>query len=251
MQAERPSQFQVGAACMLTAITTSVSFLALTISDVSILRNFGWTGAIGILLSGMIVLVVHAFLALLIGRFWKAKRAGAVPDLFRPLAEPCAAICRFAVSHARSISLLIAALFVGLAFAYANFPADYSVREHLPQSDPANAALGRIDQHFDGAFPIQIIVPMDGVAALAGGPRKDQGRPRSGREDSRRRIASLAVEPGDVARRGERTRKPRRGSRPISTSSRRPHDRASSAGTEPRRWFQRASRRCPPTSPCR
>lgn len=165
-QAERLAQTQVGAACMLTAITTSVSFLALTISDVAILRNFGWTGAIGMLCSGMIVLVVHAVLAQAVGRFWKAKRGG-VPDLFKPLAEPCAAICRFAVNHARSISLLIAALFVSLAFAYANFPADYSVREHLPQDDPANAALGRIDQHFDGAFPIQIIVPMEGVAATS------------------------------------------------------------------------------------
>lgn len=163
-QAERLAQVQVGAACMLTAITTSVSFLALTISDVAILRNFGWTGAIGMLLSGMIVLVVHAVLAQVIGRFWKPKRGGPLPDLFKPLAEPCAAICRFAVNHARSISLLIVALFVALAFAYAQFPADYSVREHLPQDDPANAALGRIDQHFDGAFPIQIIVPMEGVA---------------------------------------------------------------------------------------
>jgi hypothetical protein len=162
-QAERLAQVQVGAACMLTAITTSVSFLALTISDVAILRNFGWTGAVGMLASGMIVLVVHALLAQLVGRFWK-KRTGSVPDLFKPLAEPCAAICRFGVEHARAISLVIGGLFVALALAYANFPADYSVREHLPQSDPANAALGRIDTHFDGAFPIQIVVPMADVA---------------------------------------------------------------------------------------
>ena len=166
-QAERLAQSQVGAACMLTAITTSVSFLALTISDVSILRNFGWTGAIGMLMSGMIVLVVHTVLALLIGRFWKATRGGSLPDFFKPLAAPSAAICRFAVDHARTISLLIGVLFVALTTAYANFPADYSVREHLPQDDPANAALGRIDQHFDGAFPVQIVVPMDGVSATS------------------------------------------------------------------------------------
>ena len=166
-QAERLAQTQVGAACMLTAITTSVSFLALTISDVAILRNFGWTGAIGMLLSGMIVLVVHAVLAMFIGRFWKASRGGSVPDLFKPLAAPCAAICRFAVDNARTISILIVVLFVALAAAYAQFPADYSVREHLPQDDPANAALGRIDQSFDGAFPIQIVVPMDGVSATS------------------------------------------------------------------------------------
>jgi len=165
-EAERLAQFQVGAACMLTAITTSVSFLALTISDVGILRNFGWTGAIGMLLSGMIVLVVHTLLAQLLGRFWK-QRTGAVPDLFKPFAEPCAAVCRIAVDHARSIAVLIAFLFVTLVIAYSQFPADYSVREHLPQSDPANAALGRIDDSFEGAFPIQVVVPLNGIAATS------------------------------------------------------------------------------------
>ncbi|HET7715645.1 MAG TPA: MMPL family transporter, partial [Bauldia sp.] len=163
-QAERMSQVQVGAACMLTAITTSVSFLALTISDVAILRNFGWTGAIGMLFSGMIVIFAHALLAQFIGPFWKASRGGSLPDIFKPLAAPCAAICRFAVDNARTISLLILVLFVALAMAYAQFPADYSVREHLPEDDPANAALGRIDQSFDGAFPVQIVVPMDGLS---------------------------------------------------------------------------------------
>ena len=165
-ESERRAQLQVGAACILTAITTSVSFMALTISDVGILRNFGWTGAIGVLLSGMVVLVVHVLLASLIGRFWK-KKTGAVPDLFQPFAAPCAALCRMAVDNARKIAVLIVVLFVGLTIAYSQFPADYSVREHLPQSDPANAALGRIDDSFEGAFPIQIVVPLNGVAATS------------------------------------------------------------------------------------
>ncbi len=165
-EAEKLAQSQVGAACILTAITTSVSFLALTISDVGILRNFGWTGAIGMLISGMIVLVMHALLAQLVGRFWK-KRGGSVPDLFKPFAAPCAAVCRVAVNHARAIAVLIGILFVTLTFAYTQFPADYSVREHLPQSDPANAALGRIDESFDGAFPLQVVVPLGGVSATS------------------------------------------------------------------------------------
>lgn len=165
-EAERLAQFQVGAACILTAITTSVSFLALTISDVGILRNFGWTGAIGMMLSGVIVIVVHALLAQLVGRFWK-RRGGSVPDLFKPFAEPCAAVCRVAIRHSRAIAVLVVFLFVSLTIAYSQFPADYSVREHLPQSDPANAALGRIDDTFSGVFPLQIVVPLDGHAATS------------------------------------------------------------------------------------
>ncbi len=165
-EAERLAQFQVGAACILTAITTAVSFLALTISDVGILRNFGWTGAIGMFVSGVIVIVMHALLAQLVGRFWK-KRSSSVPDLFQPFAEPCAAVCRAAVRHARAVAVLVVLLFVTLAFTYTLFPADYSVREHLPQNDPANAALGRIDDSFNGVFPIQVVVPLQGDAATS------------------------------------------------------------------------------------
>ena len=147
---------------------------------------------------------------------------------------------------------LIAALFVALALAYAQFPADYSVREHLPQDDPANAALGRIDQHFDGAFPVQIVVPMQGdIADLAGGPRKNQGRARGGRQDPGRRIAALAVEPRHLARRGggrgdigTPDRRPRR-------SFPRPRAPASSGRTARRRWSRRASRKPRPMSRCR
>jgi predicted RND superfamily exporter protein len=42
---------------------------------------------------------------------------------------------------------------------YLQVPAAHSIREHLPQNNAANAALGRFDAAFGGAFPIQIVVP--------------------------------------------------------------------------------------------
>ena len=163
IEAEWLAQADVGAACMLTALTTSVSFLSLTISDVAVVSGFGWTGAVGMLVGGMIVLVMHALGVRLIGRFWK-RSTGKNPDLFAPLAAPCAGICRFAVGHARSIALVVAGLFIVLAAAYAQLPPQHSVREHLPRDNPANAALGRIDQTFGGAFPLNIVVPLNGLS---------------------------------------------------------------------------------------
>jgi len=53
---------------------------------------------------------------------------------------------------------------VVLGVMYFSVPPQHSLREHLPKNNPANAALGRIDKFFGGAFPIQIIVPIGDVS---------------------------------------------------------------------------------------
>ena len=166
LQAETAAQREVGAACVLTALTTAVSFLSLTISDVTVVESFGWIGAAGMMAGVLIVLVGHALLAQAIGRFWM-RRPGGLPDLFAPLGEPSARICRFAVNHARTVSLALVAALVVFVTAYFNMAPEHSIREHLPQNHPANAALGRIDRTFGGTFPLQIVLPLHGVPATS------------------------------------------------------------------------------------
>ncbi|MCB1508067.1 MAG: MMPL family transporter, partial [Hyphomicrobiaceae bacterium] len=55
-EAARLAEEEVGAACILTAITTALAFLSLTLSDVEIVSRFAWIGAIGAVLGGMLVL---------------------------------------------------------------------------------------------------------------------------------------------------------------------------------------------------
>jgi predicted RND superfamily exporter protein len=162
-EAERLAQAEVGPACMLTAITTSLAFLSLTISDVEMLRNFGWLGAAGTLTGGAIVLVVHALLAPRLGRYWHAGGRSR-PDLLIRLGRPCAAVCAWAVRHARSLSAVSAALFVVLAVMHLSVPAQQSLLEHLPEDNPANAALRRVDAAFGGIHAVQIVVPLEGAA---------------------------------------------------------------------------------------
>ncbi|HMN85703.1 MAG TPA: MMPL family transporter [Bauldia sp.] len=163
LAAEWVAQREVGAACVLTAITTSVSFLSLTISDVTVVKSFGWIGAVGMFVGVVVVLVTHALLAQAIGRFWR-RRMGGTPDLFSPLARPSALLTGFAVRHARAVALLVAGFLVVVVTAYIHMPPEHSIREHLPKDNPANAALGRIDKTFGGAFPLQIVVPLHGAA---------------------------------------------------------------------------------------
>ena len=168
------AQSEVGAACMLTALTTSASFLSLTFTDVSVVNGFGWIGAVAMLAGGWIVLIVHSLLAVFIGKYWRRSTVS-IPDWFAPLAGPSAAICRFGVSHARPIAIIVGGAFVVLSAAYYQLPAEHSIREHLPKDNPANAALGRIDQNFGGALPLQIVVPLNGLS-----PTSPEGLARIG-----------------------------------------------------------------------
>jgi predicted RND superfamily exporter protein len=51
-----------------------------------------------------------------------------------------------------------------LGAAFFSVPAEHSLSETLPASNPMVQALHTIDNKLGGAFPVQIIVPMDGLA---------------------------------------------------------------------------------------
>src|SRR5258706_2934953 len=50
---------------------------------------------------------------------------------------------------------------------YLAVPPEHSIREHLPSNNVANAALGRFDQNFGGAFPVEVLIPLNGADATS------------------------------------------------------------------------------------
>lgn len=161
LDAEWAAQKEVGPACILTALTVAGAFLSLAISDIALVRDFALTGAAAMLIGCPMVLIGHALGVILIGRFWKEQRT--TLDLLERAEEPSAALARFVVRHARTLAIGSTALLVVFGLMYWAVPPEHSVREHLPTNDPANAALGRYDAKFGGAFPVQIVIPADDV----------------------------------------------------------------------------------------
>ena len=157
--AARHSILTVGPACILAALTTSVAFLSLTISDVQIVSDFGWIGAIGCLAGALVVLMLHGLMAVTIGRFWQSGDRTAT-TVITWLGGPSAAIGRFAADHARALNIVAFTLVVVFGAMYAAVRPEYSTRENLSQANPANAALGRIDEQLGGSYPVHIIVPL-------------------------------------------------------------------------------------------
>jgi predicted RND superfamily exporter protein len=162
-EAEWHAQREVGAACMLTALTVSGAFLALSFSDIGLVRNFALLGTVAMIVGCAVVLVVHALVAIAIGRFWKGG-SRAVRDLLVSMEAPCGALGRFVVAHARPLALLSIAAFIAFGAMYLTVPPEHSIREHLPANDIANAALGRFDQNFGGAYPIEVLIPLEGLS---------------------------------------------------------------------------------------
>lgn len=158
VEAERLALIEVGPACMLTALTTAVAFLSMTISDVGIVSDFGWTGAIGTITGTVIVLVGHGLCARLLGRFWRPNAHKSPIDR---LVEPCAALVRGVTNRARAFSIasVIAVATFGVGFFLV--PPENSVSENLPSASPMVLALDVIDAKLGGAFPVQLIVPLD------------------------------------------------------------------------------------------
>jgi predicted RND superfamily exporter protein len=166
LEAERLAQKEVGAACMLTAITVSLAFLSLSITDIAIIRDFAFTGAVAMIVGCAAVLVAHALGAMLLGRFWK-ERSGHARTLLVWSERPCAALGRFVVDRARPISVMSLVLFFVLGAMYLAVPPEHSVSENLPAKDPSNAALQRFDADFGGAYPVEIVVQLGGRPATA------------------------------------------------------------------------------------
>ena len=163
--AEATALRQVGGAVVLSAVTITVAFLSLLTTDVTMVRDFGLVGAIGAMGGALIVLVAHALATRLFGRFWRLTTTRR--DLLSALAAPSGAVCRWAIANARAIGIASIAVFVLFVVLHYSVPPEQSIREHLPASNPANAALGRIDRAFDGAFPVEIVVPLAGQAATS------------------------------------------------------------------------------------
>ncbi|MGD9737953.1 MAG: RND family transporter [Bauldia sp.] len=165
-KAEWLSFVEVGPACMLSALATIVAFLSMFFSNVQILRDFALVGSIGTFFGTWMVLVGHLIVTRLIGRYWKVGEDAPVNILDRA-ARPVADLTNFVAKHAKPIAAIVVPLTIVFGACLLLVPPEHSVRETLPRGSAASQALNVVDQELGGAFPIQVVVPMDGLDPLS------------------------------------------------------------------------------------
>ena len=204
LEAEWLAQKEVGAACMLTALTVAGAFLSLAITDIAIVRNFAFIGAVAMIIGCAMVLIGHALGAIAARPLLEnAARTGANPsDAGSKGHAP--SLGRFVVDHARPIG---ADLGAPLRRARRHVPGRAAgafdprapAGRTTPPMPPSAASTG----NFGGAFPVEIVVPLTGLDATSSGEsvRKIGASIEAVAARRRRRHAAVAVEPGRMARR--------------------------------------------------
>ena len=146
---------RVGTACLLTSITTAVSFGSLTLSSLVTIQRFGLYAAAGILLLFLAVMTVVPLLSLLP---W-------LREVSPERATPTDSVTRFLNSIYRFIArnpLPVAAASLGcgilLVIGSRHMQIDMFWSEALPRTSETVQATERLDQVFGGSIFAQVVV---------------------------------------------------------------------------------------------
>lgn len=150
----------IGPACALTALTTSIAFLAIAISDNDQLFEFAVIGAISVVLSFFVVTTTFA----LLGKFVKRtgpRQAEAVArhDFLAPVSKTVA-------SHATRIIALSVVLFIAGAFGYSQTQSWFSYESNIPRNSELISANERLFSEFGGTYRLWTELKTDGANAL-------------------------------------------------------------------------------------
>lgn len=158
---------RVGPACLITSVTTAVALLSLQFTETTILRQFGWTAALAVLVMFLsVVLLTPLFSASLMGdrvEIMGGPRTSGDPIFWEKLggllARRCGAV----------FLLFLVGLGVSLCLAVGLRP-DYRYSEYLPQSNPVASALEDVDTRFSGSSFLSLVIEretLDGDLAEA------------------------------------------------------------------------------------
>ena len=162
---------EVGPACALTSITTSIALLSMALSNSSLIRTFGMMASASILMALGIVIVV---MPMLIELFLKDRgpkyladgRARASAGL---LDNAAAAIGGLVAKWPRLIVLSGVGLTAVFAVAYVQLDPRFRLSDMLPDQGSAAPVLNRIEDRLGGLFPLSVLVQWpDDTSAQSG-----------------------------------------------------------------------------------
>ncbi len=137
---------EVGPACALSAITTTIGFLAISISDNDQLFEFAIAGGLSVMAAFFVTITVFA----LLGRF--AIRNSAARQRGKPDGSVLTTIAALSWNRDRVIiSLGIVVLGLGL-WGYSQTTAWFPYEDNLPSDSPLIAANAKLADRFGGTY---------------------------------------------------------------------------------------------------
>lgn len=145
----------MGAACLMTTLTSAIGMAALLVSRTEMLRRFGLVGAIGLLLAyAVTLLVVPAALSLLPA---PPKQAQSVDEQERGLIEAwMSRATASAMRHPWAV-VIVAALFTALAgYESGRVVVDSNMLGQFGKNDPVRLSTQLLEDQFEGVRPLEV-----------------------------------------------------------------------------------------------
>ncbi len=166
----RISIMNVGPACVLTSLTTSLAMLSLAITDSSAIVTFALCAAFSTIMAFLvIILVVPALSYFLIGdeaEFRETEKDRT--KVLEAMERMCGRIAGWLTPRFLIISFSSALLIGMFGAMHLQLKPHYKLSDQLPDHKNVVAAAELIDQKLEGAFPINVMVKLPAGVDLHG-----------------------------------------------------------------------------------
>ncbi|MFH1809153.1 MAG: MMPL family transporter [Pseudomonadota bacterium] len=146
-------------ACLLTSATTAVGFVALGVSAIGVVADFGWIAALGVMVAYLVTVVVLPPLLAsfpLDGGFSVSQASKQWTGRFLALHYHLAA------QHSRAVvGIFLSVVLVLAAWSLHSLRRDAFFVDDLDASHPMVTATRFIEKHFGGILPVEVLIEGD------------------------------------------------------------------------------------------
>jgi len=159
---------EVGPACVLTSVTTTLALLSLTLVPHDFISSFGLTAALGTAIAYCATIaLVPAMCALFLRRTPRKRAVGEGEYWFeRKITDFSEATARFILASPRAIAATGIAITLIAGALYAQNEPRYSYQENLPEGNEAFAAIQKIDSSLGGSNSLRLMIQLPREAKL-------------------------------------------------------------------------------------
>ncbi len=163
--ATRRALTHVGAACLLTSVTTAVGFMTLLSAHLPILRSFGFFAALGVMITFTFTIVFVP---------WALTRSKVDPvvrdpelglergERATPLGRLLAAHAAGVQRHPKVVAVLGLLLAAGFALGIRGATVDNFIMEYVPRDDPILEAHRLLEEKLAGVVYLDVLLEADG-----------------------------------------------------------------------------------------
>jgi len=157
--AARSAVSELGVPCALTSLTTAIGFGSLMVAEAEVIRSFGRSCAIGVVLTFLAVVALVPLLSLT--RLGKNVHLSHEHDFMEKHRVLAGLVVGFLLRRARWVVGCAAVLMVLFALAASTLRPDNRFLSRMPDRSEAYLAMAHVDEHLGGAQALRVSLEWD------------------------------------------------------------------------------------------